>query len=110
MNDRVPPPPDDEPEPVRIPITGELDLHRFRPAEIASLLPEYFRECRRGGILTVRVVHGKGIGTLRAQVRQLLEREPTVLGFRTGREDEGSWGATLVQLLPWNPDEEDCER
>lgn len=109
MTEYLPQPADDGPEPVRIPITGELDLHCFRPADIASLLPEYFRECRRAGILTVRVVHGKGIGTLRAQVRKLLEHESTVVAFRTGREDEGSWGATLVQLLPWNPDEEDCE-
>ena len=33
----------DEPPPVRIPITGELDLHTFRPAEVASLLEEYLR-------------------------------------------------------------------
>jgi DNA-nicking Smr family endonuclease len=104
----LPPDPDHEPEPVRIPITGELDLHLFRPSEVSSLLPEYFRECRRLGILTVRVVHGKGSGTLRAGVRQLLEREPSVIRFRTGREDEGSWGATVVSLLPWNRDEEDC--
>ena len=33
-----------EPEPVRIPITGELDLHTFRPAEVASLLEDYFAD------------------------------------------------------------------
>jgi dsDNA-specific endonuclease/ATPase MutS2 len=96
----------DEDKPVRVPITGELDLHTFRPAELSSLLPEYFRECRRAGILSVRVVHGKGSGSLRAGVIALLQRDASVVSFRTGREFEGSWGATVAQLAPWS--EEDC--
>jgi DNA-nicking Smr family endonuclease len=79
--------PDDDPsQPVAIPITGELDLHTFRPAEIASLLEDYFAECRRRGLRRVRVIHGKGIGTLRATVE--------------GDETSGGWGATLVTLKP----------
>lgn len=100
--------PEDEPEAVRIPISGEIDLHQFRPSEVPSLLHEYFRECRRLGILSVRVVHGKGTGTLRTRVHHLLKGHPSVVGFRTGREHEGSWGATIVSLLPWTPEEEDC--
>lgn len=85
-------------EPVRVPITGELDLHTFRPAEIATLLDDYFAECARAGIFTVRVVHGKGTGTLRETVHALLRRSPRVVGFRLGDEHSGSWGATLVTL------------
>lgn len=88
-------------EPVEVPITGELDLHTFRPGEIGSLIPEYFRECRRRGLLTVRVIHGKGSGTLREGVHRLLERLPEVESFRPGDETSGSWGATLVRLRPW---------
>ena len=40
-----------------IPITGELDLHTFRPAEIADLLENYLAECQRRDLLRVRVVH-----------------------------------------------------
>lgn len=85
-------------EPVRVPITGELDLHTFRPAEVATLLDDYFAECARAGIFTVRVVHGKGSGTLRETVHALLRRSPRVIGFRLGDEHSGSWGATLVTL------------
>lgn len=85
-------------EPVRIPITGELDLHTFRPAEVASLLESYFAECARAGIREVRVVHGKGSGTLRETVHACLRRMPQVGGFRLGDETSGSWGATLVTL------------
>lgn len=85
-------------EPVRIPITGELDLHTFRPAEVASLLESYFAECTRAGLREVRVVHGKGTGTLRETVHACLRRMPQVASFRLGDETSGSWGATLVTL------------
>lgn len=85
-------------EPVRLPITGKLDLHTFRPAEIAPLLDDYFAECARAGIFSVRVVHGKGTGTLRETVHALLRRSPRVAGFRLGDEHSGGWGATLVTL------------
>ncbi|MFW6334585.1 MAG: Smr/MutS family protein, partial [Desulfosalsimonas sp.] len=49
-------------EPVRIPITGELDLHTFKPSEVEDLLEDYFFACLDEGIYTVRVIHGKGTG------------------------------------------------
>ena len=91
---------DDPKEPVAIPITGELDLHTFAPAETGDLLENYFAECRRRGLQRVRVIHGKGTGTLRATVQACLRRSPAVLAFRTGDEASGGWGATLVTLKP----------
>jgi len=90
--------PDDAP--VRIPITGELDLHTFRPADIPSLLDEYLAACARAGRGEVRVIHGKGTGTLRETVHAWLRRSPRVAGFRLGDEHTGGWGATLVTLRP----------
>jgi len=92
--------PDDPNEPVAIPITGELDLHTFRPSEITALLDDYFTECRRRGLLRVRVIHGKGTGTLRATVHAHLRRSSLVTGFATGDETSGGWGATIVTLKP----------
>ena len=92
---------DDPEDAVEHPITSELDLHTFRPNEISSLLPEYFRECRERGLLRVRVVHGKGTGTLREGVHRLLDSMPEVVsGYRLGDETSGSWGATWVTLRP----------
>ena len=87
-------------EPVRIPITDELDLHTFRPRDVKDLVPEYLAECRKKGILTVRVVHGKGIGHLRRTVQALLERDPNVESFAAAGEQLGGWGATMVRLKP----------
>lgn len=81
-----------------VPITSELDLHTFQPGEVASLLPEYFRECRLRGLFTVRIVHGKGTGTLRERVHVLLRRMPEVAWFGLGNENTGGWGATVVRL------------
>ena len=87
-------------EPVAIPITGELDLHTFRPADVSSLLEEYLAECRRRGLRRVRIVHGKGTGTLRTTVHAHLSRSAVVAGFTPGDETSGGWGATLVTLKP----------
>ncbi|HVU23076.1 MAG TPA: Smr/MutS family protein [Opitutus sp.] len=87
-----------EETPVPLPITGELDLHTFRPADLGELIPAYLAECAAGGLREVRIVHGKGTGTLRTTVHALLQRSPLVRSFRLGDEHSGSWGATLVTL------------
>ena len=87
-------------QPVEMPVTGELDLHTFRPGEVKDLLPEYFRVCREKGIFRVRVVHGKGTGALRQTVHVILGRLPEVESFATAGEQMGGWGATMVSLRP----------
>ena len=92
---------EDDEEPVVVPITGELDLHGFRPDELGSLLPEYLRACQERGILRVRVIHGKGTGTLRVGTHRLLERLPEVADYAwPAGEGSGGWGATWVVLRP----------
>ena len=86
--------------PVRIPITGELDLHTFRPADAASVVEEYLVTCRGRGLTSARIIHGKGTGALRATVHALLRRSPFVESFRLGDETSGGWGATVVRIKP----------
>ena len=91
--------PDEIPEePIILPITGELDLHTFRPEEVTCLLQDYFAECRKHDLQRVRVIHGKGTGTLRETVHAFLRRSPLVANFALGDETSGSWGATWVTL------------
>ena len=84
--------------PVPLPITGELDLHAFRPGDLGELIPAYLAECAARGFHEVRIIHGKGTGTLRTTVHALLRRSPLVQTFRLGDERSGSWGATLATL------------
>lgn len=88
------------PEPAEWPITGTLDLHLFRPKEVGDLLPEYLAECRKRGILQVRLIHGKGTGQLRERVHAILRRIPGVESFGLAQGAMGGWGATVVELKP----------
>ena len=94
------------PEIIEHPICPELDLHTFRPNEIGSLIPEYLNECRQRGILRLRIIHGKGTGTLRSGVHAILAKLPEVQQvIHPAGEASGSWGATWVILkrAPINP-------
>ena len=93
-----------EPEdPIEIPINGELDLHTFRPNEIGDLVPDYLEACREKGILSVRVIHGKGTGALRKGVHAVLDKLEFVTGHHSAPEWNGGWGATMVDLRPLDP-------
>ena len=85
---------------VPLPITGELDLHSFRPQDLGELIPDYIEECRAKGIYKIRIVHGKGIGNVRRSVEAILSRHPDVESFVQASEQLGGWGATIVMLRP----------
>ena len=85
-------------DPVPLPLDGTLDLHTFAPSELGSLLPEWLEASRAAGLRELRIVHGKGTGTLRRSVEALLARSPLVASYRTAGEGAGGWGATLVTL------------
>jgi len=92
----------DEPpaEPFVLPVTGELDLHAFAPRDAVSVVEDYLDECRRRGLLEVRIVHGRGQGVRRAEVRRALSRRADVREFRDAAPVSGGWGATVVVLAP----------
>jgi len=87
-------------QPIQLDINGELDLHTFKPSELAPLLKDYIDECRGRGILSLRIIHGKGQGVLRERVHHLLQKNPLVTSFRLAPPQAGGWGATLVELTP----------
>jgi len=87
-------------ESVEYPIDGVLDLHTFQPHEIKDLVPEYLTECRKKGILEIRIIHGKGTGVQLNTVHSILKRLPGVISFRLADEISGGWGATIVELQP----------
>jgi phosphoribosylanthranilate isomerase len=89
----------EETEAVSIPIDGTLDLHTFSPREVKDLVPEYLRECRDRNILYVRIIHGKGTGTLRRIVHSILDRNPDVIDYKAAGLG-GGWGATELTLRP----------
>jgi DNA-nicking Smr family endonuclease len=89
---------DPYPPPVALPIDGVLDLHTFQPREIGSLVPAWLDECRRRGILQVRLIHGKGIGNLQRSVHAILAKRADVVRFSFASAHFGGRGATIVTL------------
>ncbi len=82
-----------------LPISDELDLHTFRPAEIEHLLEDYLSACAARGLPTVRIIHGKGTGALRERVHAWLRRSPLVASFALCDTGAGGWGATRATLV-----------
>src|SRR5215218_6885673 len=59
-------------EAVELPITDVLDLHSFRPSEVADVVRDYLDAAYGKGFRDLRIIHGKGIGVQRQTVRTLL--------------------------------------
>ena len=86
-------------EATEYPINGVLDLHTFKPSDVGELVPEYLRVCREKGIRRVRIIHGKGTGTLRRYVHATLDNIAMVARYELAGDQSG-WGATIVHLKP----------
>src|ERR1041384_3090541 len=90
-------------EPFEAALGDELDLHTFLPRECADVVAEYLRAAQEAGMTSVRIIHGKGTGTLRRIVHRVLASHPAVRTYRLADERSGSWGATLVDLHARGP-------
>jgi DNA mismatch repair protein MutS2 len=82
----------------RAAISPELHLRGHHVEEAIRLLDDYMDDACLAGISPIRIVHGKGTGTLRKAVWEWLQTHPQVEGFRLGEEGEGGGGVTVVQL------------
>jgi DNA mismatch repair protein MutS2 len=69
-----------------------------RADEARDAVEKYLDDAFMAGLATVRVVHGRGTGTLRKVVRELLAAHPLVESFRDGEPGEGGDGATVAAL------------
>ena len=83
---------------VSVPITGTLDLHGYQPSEVKDLVVEYLYQCEQEGIAEGRIIHGKGIGTLRDIVHSIMEKHGQIKCYRISEPTAGGWGATSFTL------------
>ncbi len=88
----------DAEKPIKFKISDELDLHTFRPSELGELIPDYIGLCLKRDILRIRIIHGKGIGTLRETVHGLSRKDSRVLRFELACQAVGWWGAMFFWL------------
>jgi DNA mismatch repair protein MutS2 len=78
----------------------ELHLRGMRVDEVLPELHKYLDDAYLAGLPYVRIVHGKGTGTLRQVVRETLAEHPLVASFRDGELNEGGAGVTVAKLQP----------
>ena len=86
------------PEPVIVEITDVFDLHSVQPRDVKAIVEEYLYQAHEKGFLSVRIIHGKGIGVQREMVRSILARTPFVFDWTDAPADAGGWGATIVRF------------
>jgi DNA-nicking Smr family endonuclease len=87
-------------------VQAQLDLHGMRREEARESLQTFIREAGKRGLRCVRVIHGKGLGSvgkepvLKGKVRAWLVQKEEVIAFCQARPHDGGAGAVLVLLQP----------
>jgi len=90
-------------------IQNQLDLHGLRRDEAREALGEFLRQARRRGQRCVRIIHGKGLGSvnkepvLKQKVRNWLAQKDEVIAFCQARPADGGSGALVVLLQSSTP-------
>ncbi len=79
-------------------VDSELRIRRLTLDEALPKLDRYLNAAFMDGLPSVRIVHGKGTGTLRRAVHSALRGHPLVKSFRFGDWGEGGIGVTIVEL------------
>lgn len=76
----------------------ELHLRGMRTEEALLKLEKYLDDAYAAGLPYVRIVHGKGTGTLRQFVRQALSESPLISRWENALDNEGGDGVTIARL------------
>lgn len=85
-------------------IQAQLDLHGMRRDQARDNLGEFLRKCIRSGYRCVRIIHGKGLGSinkepvLKNKVRNWLIQKDEVIAFSQATAADGGSGALIVLL------------
>jgi DNA mismatch repair protein MutS2 len=79
-------------------ISTEIKLLGLTVDEAISELEKYLDDAYLANLSSVRVVHGKGSGSLRKGIQEYLKSHPHVKSYRLGALGEGDTGVTIVEL------------
>ena len=79
-------------------VQPELDIRGMAADEAMPVLDNFLDSAYLGNLPTVRIIHGKGTGVLRAAVQAELRRCKYVKSFRLGVYGEGESGVTVVEF------------
>ena len=81
-----------------IPPINEVRLRHLTVDEALPKLDQFLYDSFMCGLYQVKVIHGKGTGTLRQLVQETLTGHSLVKSYRAGEYGEGGAGVTVVEL------------
>ena len=76
----------------------EINVIGMNVEEARFVVEKFLDDSILAHLQTVRIVHGKGTGKLRAGIHQMLKKDPAVKSYRMGTFGEGEMGVTVVEL------------
>jgi DNA mismatch repair protein MutS2 len=76
----------------------EIEVRGQTVDEAIPTVEQYLDDAFRAGLPWARIIHGKGTGTLRRQVRDMLAKHPLVKSYEQARLEEGGEGVTIAHL------------
>ena len=79
-------------------IQDGIDLHGLNRDQAAAIMVDFLNQCVARGRRCVRIVHGKGLGILKAKLGNWLPQREEILAFCQAPANEGGSGALLVLL------------
>ena len=79
-------------------MSSEIDLRGMDTIEAVCVMERYLDEAMRSNLQSVRIIHGKGTGAVRAAVHQSLKKNKHIKKFRLGRYGEGEDGVTIAEF------------
>lgn len=85
------------PPPPTVPL--EIEIRGQTLDEALPKVERYLDDAFRAGLPWVRIIHGKGTGTLRQAIRDLLARHPLVRHFEFADPREGGEGVTVAHFI-----------
>ncbi len=79
-------------------VKNEVDVRGLTGDDAYFVIDRYFESAKMAGYASVRIIHGKGTGALRAAIWEQLKHDKRVSSFRSGRYGEGDTGVTVVEF------------
>ncbi len=76
----------------------EINLHRMTVDEALLELDHYLNRAFVADLHTVKIIHGKGTGTIKRATIKHITGHPLIKSFRAAFPDEGGYGVTIVEL------------
>lgn len=82
----------------RLTFKHEIDIRGMRAEEAMAQVRDFVEQAIVLGVSDIQILHGKGSGILRSQIRDFLKIEPMVTRFEDAHADRGGAGITVIHI------------